>query len=54
MKRATVGVVAALVLATGNLAGGLVPAEAASGQGGSTAEPQGLSIMICRWMPWMC
>lgn len=53
MKRALMGVAAALVLATGNLSSGLVPADAAP-KGGPSAETQGLSLVVCYYLPWMC
>ena len=54
MKRVAIGVTAALVLAAGNLAGGMSPADAASKKGVPTAEPQGLSLVICYYLPWLC
>lgn len=54
MKRVAIGVTAALVLAAGNLAGGMSPADAASKKGAPSAEPQGLSILMCYYLPWMC
>lgn len=54
MKRVAIGVTAALVLAAGNLAGGMSPADAAAKKGGPSAEPQGLKLVMCYYLPWMC
>ncbi len=44
LKRAAIGVAAALVLTTGSF----VPAQAAE------AEPEGLNTMMCYWFPQLC
>ena len=54
MKRVVVGVMAALVLAAGNLAGGMSPADAAGKKGAPSADPQGLRLVVCYYLPWMC